>query len=177
MAMYSPGHSCFNPVFIKPSKAPMPDWMILSEWPWLYSYGGLFILALLAASLLPLGSEWLLLVLLSQPLDALALWLVASAGNTLVSVLNYAIGYYAADRVIARQQSQANISRWQQAERWFGRYGIWSMLLAWLPVVGDLLTLVAGVLRANFPLFLLLVAIGKAARYAVIVAGFDYMVG
>ena len=125
----------------------MPDWMILSDWPWLYSYGGLFILALLAASLLPLGSEWLLLVLLSQQLDPLALWLVASAGNTLGSVLNYAIGYYAADR------------------------------LAWLPVVGDLLTLVAGVLRANFPLFLLLVAIGKAARYAVIVAGFDYMVG
>ncbi|UXD89454.1 DedA family protein [Thalassolituus hydrocarboniclasticus] len=151
--------------------------MILSEWPWLYSYGGLFILALLAASLLPLGSEWLLLVLLSQQLNPLALWLVASAGNTLGSVLNYAIGYYAADRVIARQQSQSNISRWQQAERWFGRYGIWSMLLAWLPVVGDLLTLVAGVLRANFPLFLLLVAIGKAARYAVIVAGFDYMVG
>ena len=175
--MYRPRRSCFNPVFYYTPENPMPDWMILSDWPWLYSYGGLFILALLAASLLPLGSEWLLLVLLSQQLDPLALWLVASAGNTLGSVLNYALGYYAADRVIARQQSQLKLRRWQQAERWFGRYGIWSMLLAWLPLAGDLLTLVAGVLRANFPLFLLLVAIGKAARYAVLIAGFDYMAG
>ncbi|MCD8522614.1 MAG: DedA family protein [Saccharospirillaceae bacterium] len=155
----------------------MPDWLPLSELPWLYSYAGLFIVAFLAASLLPLGSEWLLLLLLSQGQDPAGLWLVASAGNTLGSVLNYAIGYYAADRVLARQQSQSNINRWQQAERWFNRYGIWSMLLAWLPLLGDLLTLAAGVLRAHFLLFLLLVAVGKAARYAVLVAGFDYMAG
>lgn len=144
----------------------------LTNHPFLLSYAGLFVLAFLSASLLPMGSAWLLLLLLSQGESPLWLWVVASVGNTLGSVLNYWLGYYARDWVQSRQSRD----RWQQAERWFDHYGIWSMLFAWLPIIGDPLTLVAGVLRANFPLFLLLVAIGKAARYAVLVAGFDYVV-
>ncbi|QQD20534.1 DedA family protein [Venatoribacter cucullus] len=147
----------------------MPDWLTdLAAQPWLLSYGGLFVLAFLSASLLPMGSAWLVLLLLSQGESPLLVWLIATAGNTLGSVLNYALGYYARHWVQARQSRE----RWQQAERWFDRYGIWSMLLAWLPIIGDPLTLVAGVLRANFPLFLILVTLGKAARYAVLIAGY-----
>lgn len=147
----------------------MPEWFSeLAAQPWLLSYAGLFVLAFLSASLLPMGSAWLLLLLLSQGSSPLLVWLIASAGNTLGSVLNYALGYYARHWVRARQSRE----RWQQAERWFDRYGIWSMLFAWLPIIGDPLTLVAGVLRANFLLFIVLVTLGKAARYAVLVAGF-----
>lgn len=152
----------------------MSEWLLefASMPPWL-AYFSLFILAFLAASLLPMGSEWWLLLLLSQGQLPWMLWLVATVGNTLGSVLNYGMGYYARHWVQRRQHHE----RWQQAERWFDRYGIWSMLLAWLPIVGDPLTLVAGVLRANFGLFLLLVALGKAARYGVLVLGYVHWMG
>ncbi len=56
-----------------------------------------------------------------------------------------------------------------RAQHWFGRYGVWTLLLSWLPVVGDPLTFVAGVMRVRFALFLLLVAAGKGGRYAILV--------
>lgn len=143
----------------------MPDWFPISDFPWLYSYAGLFVVAFVAASLLPLGSEWLLVLLLSQGGDPFALWLAASSGNILGSVLNYALGWWARDWVEARHQGTG----WARAQRWYSRYGVWSLLFAWLPVVGDPLTLVAGVLRTRFVWFLPLVALGKSGRYALLI--------
>lgn len=150
----------------------MPEYLSVTELPWLYSYAGLFLVAFLAASLLPLGSEWLLLLLLGQDGDPLALWLAASSGNVLGSLLNYAIG--AGVFIWLRRHKAANTTGnsglgWAWAQRWYQRYGIWSLLLAWLPLVGDPLTLIAGLLRAPFWLFLLLVSVGKAGRYALLI--------
>lgn len=143
----------------------MPEWLLSGEHSWLLSYGGLFLLAFLAATLLPLGSEWLLLLLLQQQGDPLLLWLLASSGNILGSVLNYTLGYWASGRVTERQGG----AHWQRAQRWYQRYGIWSVLFAWLPFIGDPLTLIAGIMRAHFMLFLLLVTLGKSARYALLI--------
>ncbi len=134
--------------------------------PWLLSWPGLFLTAFLAASLLPLGSEWLVVLMLQQPgADRLLIWLVASSGNILGSVLNYGLGYWAAGWV---KQRHAGL-RWQRASQWYSRYGVWSLLLAWLPLIGDPLTLIAGIMRCRFSLFLLLVAAGKSARYGLLI--------
>lgn len=132
------------------------------------SYLSLFIAGLVAATLVPVSSEILLLALLQQGLSPGLLWLSATAGNTLGSCVNWYLG-----REILRFKDK----RWfpvsddslQRAERHFKRYGYWSLLFAWLPVVGDPLTFVAGVLRMRFALFVTLVLIGKGLRYAVVV--------
>ncbi|MBU8540540.1 YqaA family protein [Falsiroseomonas tokyonensis] len=129
---------------------------------------GLFVVALGAASLLPLQSEPLLVGLLllgEQP--AWLLVAVASAGNTLGSVINWALG-----RQLVRWQDR----RWfpvkpealDKASGWYRRWGHWSLLLSWAPIIGDPLTLAAGVLREPFWRFLPLVAIAKTGRYTLL---------
>ena len=128
----------------------------------------LFLTGFIAATLFPASSEALLLTLLAQEHAALALFVAATLGNTLGSCVNWYLGLRLLDFQHKRwfPFSGPSINR---AQRHFQRYGIYSLLLAWLPVVGDPLTLVAGVLRLRFPLFLLLVLLGKAARYAVVI--------
>jgi membrane protein YqaA with SNARE-associated domain len=147
---------------------------ILADLP---AYIGLFVTSLLAATLLPLSSEALLGILTAIGKgDPRALFLVATVGNTLGSVVNWAIG-----RGIAhfRDRSWFPVGpvRYENASRSFARYGLWSLLFAWVPLVGDPLTVVAGALRVPFVRFLILVAIGKAARYAVVMAGVGWWAG
>ncbi|HDZ07717.1 YqaA family protein [Pseudohongiella sp.] len=131
------------------------------------SYLLLFITGFVAATLLPASSEVLLLALFQQDLSPAMLWLSATAGNTLGSCVNWYLG-----REILRFENR----RWfpvsgdslQRAQRHFKRYGYWSLLFAWLPVIGDPLTFVAGVLRMRFSVFFVLVLLGKGARYAVV---------
>jgi membrane protein YqaA with SNARE-associated domain len=134
----------------------------------LSAYLGLFATAFLAASLLPAYSEILFAGLLVQGYDPLALWAWASAGNTLGSAGNWALA-----RFLLHYQERrwfpfprASLGR---AQAWFQRYGVWSLLMAWAPIGGDALTFIAGLMRVRFWLFLLLVALGKAARYAVVI--------
>ena len=61
-----------------------------------------------------------------------------------------------------------------RAQAWFARYGVWSLLLSWVPVIGDPLTVVAGMLRVSFGRFVLLVTIGKVLRYALIVVAWQH---
>lgn len=134
------------------------------------SYPALFLAATLAATLLPLSSEVLLgAMLASGRFDANLLLCVAIAGNTLGSVINWCLGRYLL-HFRERRWFPLSAQQLDRAERAFRRYGLASLLFAWLPVVGDPLTLVAGVLRVRFWLFLLLVALGKTARYAVVYA-------
>jgi membrane protein YqaA with SNARE-associated domain len=127
----------------------------------------LFFSALLSATLLPGGSEVLLLVRINADGDPMTLVLIATAGNLLGSLLTYALG---------RLGNHAWHHRWLRigdrdlvrAEQWFARWGRPALLLAWLPVVGDPLCLVAGLLRVGLPSFVLLVGIGKFFRYAAI---------
>ena len=92
--------------------------------------------------------------------------LVASVGNVLGSVLNYGLGRgLVAFRLLERFRiPEAALAR---AEAWFRRWGVWSLLLSWLPL-GDVLTVVAGTLRTPAWLFVLLVTIAKTGRYLVL---------
>ena len=124
----------------------------------------LFGSALLSSTLFPGGSEALLLYRLHQgadPLDAVA---TATAGNVLGSLITYGMGRFGRRAVQRRSaKTEQHVAR---AERWFARFGRPALLLAWLPVVGDPLCLAAGALRVGVGSFVVLVTLGKLARYA-----------
>lgn len=128
----------------------------------------LFASAFLAATFLPLSSELVLLSLLAQGEPALLLWIVATIGNTLGSAVNWAIGRYLLHFQGARW-FPVSTAQLEQAQRWYQRYGIWSLLFAWLPLGGDALPLLAGVMRVGITTLLLLCGAGKALRYAVLI--------
>ena len=131
------------------------------------SYLALFTAALLSATIVPGFSEAGVAAMVGTGSPILPVVAVASAGNTLGSVVNWVLGRYLL-RFADRPWFPVSAQGIARAEAWFKRYGTWSLLLAWLPVIGDPLTLVAGVLRVRFGLFLILVAVGKTLRYAVL---------
>jgi membrane protein YqaA with SNARE-associated domain len=138
------------------------------------SLAGMAGAAFVAATLLPAQSEAVFVGLLAAgTVDPLALFLVASLANTAGSVVNWWLGRLIAERGPERLPARLRPDpvKLARAQGWFARYGWPSLLLAWLPIGGDPLTFVAGTL--NYPLgrFVLLVLIGKAARYAVLWAG------
>jgi membrane protein YqaA with SNARE-associated domain len=129
---------------------------------------GLFLSAFISATLVPMSSEIVLAALIAaKGLDVLLLILVATVGNVLGSVVNWLLGAFCL-RWRDSRWFPVSAERLEWGTEWFRRYGVWSLLLAWLPLVGDPITFVAGIARVPLPLFLLLVTIGKAARYAVI---------
>ena len=139
----------------------------------LEGYLALFVGSFLAATLLPFSSEVMLGGLVaSDAFNPALLWLVASAGNVMGAIVNWLLG---------RSFLHWKDHRWfpfraQQLERAqsaFARYGLWTLLFSWVPIIGDPLTFAAGVLRVPFAAFLGLVAIGKAARYALLMAALD----
>lgn len=136
----------------------------------LLAYTSLFLAAFGAATMLPLQSEAVLLgLLLNGAQPTWALLLVATLGNVLGSLVNWLLGRYLAD---FRQKRWFPVSESaiEQARRHYLRYGRWTLLLSWLPIVGDPLTLVAGLMRESLGVFLLLVLLAKAGRYAVVAA-------
>lgn len=123
----------------------------------------LFGSALLSSTLFPGGSEALLLYRLHQGADPVATVASATAGNVLGSLVTYAMGRFGRRAVQRTEKTERHVAR---AERWFARFGHPALLFAWLPVVGDPLCLIAGVLRVGVASFLVLVTLGKLARYA-----------
>ena len=133
-------------------------------------YSGLFFTALVAATILPAQSEAVLAgLLLTGDYSMWALIAVASAGNVLGSVINWLLGR-GIERFRDRRWFPVKADALARAERWYHRYGRWSLLLSWAPFIGDPLTVVAGVLREPFPVFLALVTIAKVGRYLVLAA-------
>ena len=131
-------------------------------------YFGLFVAAFGAATLLPLQSEAVLVGLLLNGQHGLWLLLaVATAGNVLGSLVNWWLGR-GIERFKDRRWFPVSPARLEQAGQHYRRYGHWSLLLSWLPIVGDPLTLVAGVMREPLARFLLIVTLAKGARYAVL---------
>ena len=130
-------------------------------------YPALFGISFLASTLLPLGSEWLLVVMLMKGYDPVSSVLTATAGNTLGACTTWLVGRYGGDWLLGRLFRISERQR-QRAEAWYGRYGVLSLLFSWLPVVGDPLCLVGGLLKIRFPVFLVLAGAGKLIRYAVI---------
>ena len=131
----------------------------------LISYFQLFIISFLAATILPLSSELVLTtMLLTDSFDKYLLLVVASFGNILGSSVNWYLG----KKILIFKDKKwfpANERQIAKGEIYFKKYGIWSLLLAWVPIIGDPLTIVAGILRVKFFTFLLLISISKISRY------------
>lgn len=134
----------------------------------LAAYLGLFIAALAAATILPMQSEAVLVgLLLTENYPVFALIVVASVGNVLGSVANWTLGRWI-ERFRHRSWFPVGERGMERARGWYRRYGRWSLLASWLPIVGDPITVVAGALREPLPTFLLLVALAKIGRYVVL---------
>lgn len=133
----------------------------------LNAYLYLFVLSFLAATVIPLGSEWLLVTLLTRAHDPAGLVLTATAGNVLGAMTTYWIGMYGGPWLIGSVLRLSDESL-ERAGRLYRTYGSWSLLLSWLPIVGDPLCLVAGVFRLRFIRFTVLVLSGKLARYSLV---------
>lgn len=131
----------------------------------LATLAALFAAAFLSATILPFQSEAVLFGLMTA--GSLPWWLlvlVASLGNTLGSVVNWLLGRFAA-HFEERRWFPVSREKMAKAEGWYRRYGRWTLLLSWVPVIGDPLTLAAGVMREKLPVFVLLVALAKTGRY------------
>jgi membrane protein YqaA with SNARE-associated domain len=142
-------------------RAYMPDLAI---------YTGLFFAAFLAATFLPMQSEAALVALLLT--DAYPAWLlvtVASIGNVLGATVNWGLGGLF-ERFSERSWFPVRPEALQRYRSWYQRYGRWSLLLSWMPIIGDPLTVIAGVLREPLSVFLLLVTLAKVGRYLVLAA-------
>lgn len=132
-------------------------------------YLGLFLIAFIAATLLPAQSEAALAGAIVQGYAPWLLVAVATVGNVLGSTVNWWLG---------RELTRFGDRRWfpvkpaqlARAQAWYARYGQWSLLLSWVPVIGDPLTLAAGAMREPLRRFLLLVTLAKLARYLVVAA-------
>lgn len=130
-------------------------------------YLGLFVAAFLAATILPLSSEVVLSALLLNGGSPIALVAVATAGNVLGSLTNYGLGYWAGPKV-AQKWLKLSEEEFLRAEERFRKYGLVSLCFAWVPFVGDPITVVAGILRIRLLWFVLLVTAGKLIRYVVV---------
>tara|TARA_R110002020_G_scaffold67188_7_gene176674 strand:+ start:912 stop:1358 length:447 start_codon:yes stop_codon:yes gene_type:complete len=133
-------------------------------------YGGLFWTAFLASTVLPGASEIVLAgLILSKKAELMPLVVAATIGNTLGSITNWMCGRFLSHFIDRKwfPVSSANIER---ATDIFQRYGFWSLLFAWMPVVGDALTVLAGILRVRLFPFTVIVGIGKFVRYLFVAA-------
>lgn len=123
----------------------------------------LFFSAFISATLFPLGSEALLIYDIKEGYNIYLLLFFATLGNSLGSILNYYLGLKGEEYLIEKKllkEKYIDISK-----RYFDKYGFITILFSWLPIIGDPITFVAGILRYNFKLFLVLVVISKLGRY------------
>ena len=130
-------------------------------------YPALFLVSFLASTILPLGSEWLLVVLILSGNDPALSVTIATVGNYCGACTTYWIGLYGASFMIVRVLRIDDNAR-KRAERFYAKYGSWSLFFSWVPIVGDPLCLVGGLLEVGFVRFSLLVFSGKLVRYAAV---------
>lgn len=134
------------------------------------AYLGLFASALIAATILPMQSEAVLVGLLVQGDRPVALLLFAATlGNVFGSVINWYLGWFLV-RYKDKRWFPASERQLARAETWYRKYGRWSLLGSWVPIIGDPITVVAGVLREPLWSFLILVTVAKAGRYVALTA-------
>jgi membrane protein YqaA with SNARE-associated domain len=122
----------------------------------------------MVATIVPFGSEtYLASLIILNKYNSLLLLISASFGNVLGSVFNWICGYYAT-YFMKKKWFPINQKNIDKASRIFNKYGKWSLLLSWVPFIGDPITFVAGTLRYSLIPFVILVSIGKIGRYIVI---------
>ena len=127
----------------------------------------LFITALISATLFPFGSEALLIYDIKEEYNIYLLLFFPTLGNSLGSVINYFLGLKGEEYLI--NKNLLNEKYILKAKTYFDKYGAWSILFSWLPIIGDPITFVAGILKYDFKKFLILVIIAKFSRYLFLV--------
>ena len=132
-----------------------------------YGYVSLFLLSFLASTIIPIGSEWLLITMVIKGMNPILSVASATTGNTLGACTTYAIGIYGSEWVSRKLLRFDELSR-KRAEMFYAKFGVWSLLFSWLPIVGDPICLAGGLLRIHFGVFLLLVFVGKLLRYGLL---------
>lgn len=132
-----------------------------------FGYVGLFFASFLAATILPLSSEVILSFLLLNNFDPIILVSVATFGNVLGSFVNYSMGLWGSIFFIGKVLKISE-DEFVKAKQRFQKYGVFSLFFAWVPVIGDPLTVVAGVLKINILTFFIMVTSGKLIRYVII---------
>jgi membrane protein YqaA with SNARE-associated domain len=133
-------------------------------------YLTLFLSAFISATLLPSSSEVIMVGMITQSqVNLWLLWLVATLGNVLGSCVNYWLGTQVL-RFKHKKWFPVSEQGLEKAQNQFNKYGVYSLLFAWLPVVGDPLTVIGGIFKVRFSVFLLLVTLGKGARYLAVIA-------
>lgn len=139
------------------------------------AFGGLFAASFLAATVLPSSSEIVLVGLLATgKFSAWHLLAVASIGNILGAILNYYIGR-GVEHYRDRKWFPVTEAGMARAQRWYDKWGRWSLLFSWVPMGGDALTVIAGVMRERLPAFILLVGVAKTARYIAVILFFLFV--
>ena len=133
------------------------------------AYVGLFASALIAATVIPMGSEAVLVGLIIKEYPVGLLLLVATTGNVLGSVINWGLGWQV-KRFQDKPWFPVGPKKLAKATTWYHRYGRWSLLLSWAPIIGDPITMAAGVFREPIWFFLVVVTVAKFGRYAVLAA-------
>lgn len=131
---------------------------------------GIFWICFLAASVLPMGSEPAVAAMAAASKNIWMLLLVASIGNYLGSLTNYAVGRWGGDWSVARF-FKVKPAAFQKARRFYTRWGAPTLFFAWVPVVGDPLTILAGIFKIHPLIFTLWVLPGKTLRYFIIIKG------
>ncbi len=132
------------------------------------AYISLFLSALVAATILPMQSEAVLVGLISTTAHPVwALLTVATAGNVLGAVINWVLGRYLL-RFQTAKWFPTSPEKLDRAQSWYHRYGRWSLLGSWLPLIGDPITVVAGLMREPIVPFVVLVTLAKGTRYLVL---------
>jgi membrane protein YqaA with SNARE-associated domain len=138
----------------------------------IYELLSLFVISFLAATILPAQSEIALAGLkIAGESDVLLLVFVATLGNVLGALVNWFLGKYLM-HFQERRWFPIKEETINKVTKIYEKWGVWTLLLAWMPIIGDTLTLIAGIFKANIWLFLFLVTIGKAARYIAVVSVF-----
>jgi membrane protein YqaA with SNARE-associated domain len=132
-----------------------------------YGYSSLFLLSFMASTVIPIGSEWLLIAMVMKGFDPVLTVSTATAGNTLGACTTYGIGIYGSTWVI-QKLFRMDVKSQKRAEKFYAKYGVWSLLFSWLPLVGDPICFAGGLLRIHFGLFVLLVLAGKLFRYGLL---------
>ena len=119
----------------------------------------------MASTVVPIGSEWLLVSMTMNGFDPVLIVSTATAGNTLGACTTYGIGIYGSTWMIQKLFRMDEKAQ-KRAEKFYAQFGIWSLLFSWVPIIGDPICFAGGLLRIRFGLFILLVSVGKLFRYA-----------
>ena len=140
-----------------------------------YGYVGMLISAFLAGSIFPLSSEVVMLALLAAGLDPWQLVIYGTIGNVLGSMLNYGIGMLGRIDWIEKYL-HVNEKELDRAKRFMAGRGAWMGFFSFLPVIGEGITIVLGLMRSNVAITVISVIIGKFLRYALIIYGVEIFV-